>query len=218
MATVREFISTVRHTLNSLTLDNYISSEYIYNVGLSISKLLAKRESDSRRIFKSTFNFNYIDCIELEEINAAQCTGAPKCKKLMRSKKPIPETFVSNYGSIMFVFNVDKSKDYIEVNPISYKSIAAQEFKPKGKGYFWLENKYLIIPDSEVEIVSILGLFTDPISLDQNAASSCGKVLDMPFPALDYLLSSITELTTRTIISSKQIPVDENSNLNVNEK
>jgi len=213
--TIREFISIIRHNLNSLTLDSYISGEYIYNVGLSISKLLAKRESDSRRIFKNTFNFTMINCIELEEVNAMQCAGIslPKCKKMMRSKKPIPEAFTSNYGSIMFVFNPDKSKDYIEVSPIAYKSISNQEFKSKGKGYFWLENKYLIIPDSEVEIVSIFGLFSDPISTD-----NCGKILDIQFPTLDYLISSVIELTTKTIITSKQVATDENSNLNTNEK
>ena len=36
---VREFISTVKHNLNANNLDMYISSEYIYNVGLSLSKL-----------------------------------------------------------------------------------------------------------------------------------------------------------------------------------
>lgn len=213
---IRELISAVKHNLNSLTLDSYVSGEYIYKTALSISKLLIKRESDSRKLFKNTSNFTHIDCVEMEEMPLSDCVGISlqKCKKIMKSKKPIPEVFSSSYGSIIFVFNLDRSKDYIEVSPITYKSILNQEYKSKKKGYFWIENNHLVIPDSEVEVVSIFGLFSNY----GEATDSCGKILDKNFPTLDYLLSSVVELTTKSLVTGKQLLPDENSNLNAAER
>ncbi len=215
---IREFIATVKHNLNSSSLDTYISNEYIYNVGISISKLLIKRESDTRRLFRNTSNFKYINCIEMEEVPISECTmiAIPNCKRVMRSKVPLPSIFSSIYGSIMFVFNIDKSKDYIETNPINYKSIVSQEFKSKTKGYFWIENGYLVIPDSQIEVVTIYALFSTPIDIEGN--NSCGKILDMDFPSIEYLLSSVIDLTTQSLLTGKQLPPDENSNLNAIER
>lgn len=217
---VREFVSAIRHNLQSLTLDSYISSEYIYNIGINISKLLTKRESDSRRLFKNTSDFTYIACVELEEVPLIQCTNVsiPKCKKVMRSKKPLPEVFSSIYGSVMLVFSLNRDKDYIEINPISYKSVLNQEYKPKSKAYFWMENKYLVIPDSEVEVVSVLLLTSEVDTTLTGTASNCGKILDTKFPGLDYLMGSVIELTTKQVSTMKQIPIDEMSNLNNNQK
>lgn len=209
---VREFISTIRNALTSTTLDNYIPGEYIYNVGLSISKLLIKRETDSRKIFKNTSIFTMIeDCIEMEESDSFSCTNVriPKCKKYMRSKKPIPEVLLSGYGSLLFVYNLTRDKDYKEINPVNYKNLINQEYKPKDTGYFWIENNHLVIPDSEVEAVQIQGLFV-------GLTDSCGKVLDTPFPIIPYLEDAVIDLTLRKLSISKQIPKDENSNLNQN--
>jgi hypothetical protein len=153
------------------------------------------------------------------ESSLIECTNVSisKCKKVMKSKKPLPEIFTSIYGSLILIFNLTRDKDYIEINPVSYKSVLNQEYKAKNKGYFWIENKYLVIPDSEVEVVSAL-LLTADTSADPTTSSACGKILDSKFPCLDYLVSSVIELTTKQIYTSKQIPPDENSNLNYNMK
>ena len=216
---IREFISIVRNNLNSISLDSNISGEYIYNVGLSISKLLIKRESDSRRLFKNTNNFTFIDCVKMEESSIIKCTNVsiPNCKKVMRSVEPLPEAFSSIYGSLISVFNLTRDKDYSEINPINFKSLSLQEFKPKNKGYFWIENKHLVIPDSEVEMVSVMMLTADT-SVNNQSSGNCVKILDREFPCLDYLLASVLELTTKQVMTSKQVPADEKSNLNSNIK
>ena len=51
---IREFISIVRNSLDSITQDNYISGEMIYNIGVSYATLFMKREADSAKVFKNT--------------------------------------------------------------------------------------------------------------------------------------------------------------------
>lgn len=209
---IRNLISAVRQNLNSYSLDNYISGEYIYDVALSYSKLLIKRESDSGKIFKNTSFFKKIDCVEMETVPISSCSVLiPKCKTIQKSKEKLPNVYVSNYGSLMMIFNILRDKEYKEVNPIVFKNQQNQEFKPK-HGFFWIENDHLFIPNSNVEVVSILGLFSDLFEL--NKKEKCFKILEQDFPTLPYLESTIIELTTNQIINSVKIPSDEDSNIN----
>lgn len=209
----REFIASVRNNLNSISNDTYLSSEYIYNIGVSYAKLLIKRESDSRKIFRNTSIFKFIDCIKMKPSSISECSDVDlPCGNLMISVDKLPEIFISNYGSLLQVFSVDRSKDYIEANPGGYKNILGQRFKPKNKGYFWIRNGYLVIPDSEVEVVSAMYLSAGLDNTSGNT-NSC-KILDQPFPCLDYLVIAVIESTTKHLLTGKQIPLDENANNN----
>jgi hypothetical protein len=215
--TIREFISAVRQTLNTLSLDNFISGEYIYNVGLSSSRFLTKRDSDARKLFSNTYMFKTIDCIEMVETDAVSCgVKIPGCKKVMKSKEPIPETFTYAFGNIIIVSNITKDKFYSESNPSYYKSISGQKYKSKENGYFWLENKHIIIPDSSVKLITVTALFSNPQELlDKNLTeNNCGKILDQQFPVIPYLEDAVLKETLNTILTLRKIPKDEDSNLN----
>jgi hypothetical protein len=210
---IREFVSIIRNNLDSISTDNYVSGEYLYNVGVSYAKLFIKRESDSRKLFKNTSMFKFIDCIKMKPSKVSECTDISlPCKSIMKSVEKLPEIYLSNYGSLIMVYNITKDKDYIEANPISYKSISGQRFKPKDKGYFWIQNGYLVIPDSEVEVVSAMYLSSD-MSSDSTLVSKACKILDEPFPCLDYLLIAVIESTTKHVLQTKSIIRDENANL-----
>ena len=209
--TIREFVSSIRNNLNSISPDSGLSSEYIYSIGVSYAKIILKRESDSRKIFRNTSMFKFIDCIKMKPSSISECSDVDlPCGNLMISVDKLPEIFISNYGSLLQVFSVDRSKDYVEANPGSYKNILGQRFKPKNKGYFWIRNGYLVIPDSEVEVVSAMYLSA---GLEDTSTGSC-KILDQPFPCLDYLVIAVIESTTKHLLTGKQIPIDENANNN----
>ena len=210
---IREFISTVRNNLDSISTDNYVSGEYIASVGISYAKIITKRESDSRKIFKNTSMFKFIDCIKMKPSKVSECADISlPCKSIMKSVEKLPEIYLSNYGSLIMVYNITRDKDYIEANPISYKSILGQRFKSKGKGYFWIQNGYLIIPDSEVEMVSAMYLSSDISSSSSLTGDTC-NFLDQPFPVLDYLQIAVIEATTKHLLQTKSIVRDENTNL-----
>jgi hypothetical protein len=210
---IREFVSIVRNNLDSITTDSYISSEYIYNVAISIAKLFTKRESDNRKIFKNTSMFKYIDCIKMKSSSVSDCADLDlPCKSIMKSVDKIPEIYLSNYGSLIIVRNITGDKIYNEINPISYKNTAGQKYAAKTTGFFWIRDNYIIIPDSEVEQISIM--FLSPSVLDSASDESGCSILDKTFPVLDYLLFNVIEATTKQIALSKQIIRDENTNLN----
>jgi hypothetical protein len=207
---IREFISTVRNSLDALTLDNYISGEYIYKVGISYATLFIKRESDSRKIFRNTSMFtvlseNNSDCISFKPYTES-CDLSMVCNSIMRSVNKIPTPYLSNYGSLILLYNIFEDKNYIETNPIFYKSIKKQKFKSKTTGYFYIKDGYLYILDSNVETLKGMVLTSE-------VKSSC-KILDKPFPVLDYLESSILDATVKHLLTAKNIQRDENSNLN----
>jgi hypothetical protein len=207
--TIRTFISIIRNSLDSISQDNYISGEMIFNVGVSYATLFTKREADSAKVFKNTSSFKFIDCIKMKEVSAIECTDFKlPCSTIMRSVEKIPTPFLSNYGSLIQVYNLTGEKDYTETNPIAFKSLSKQKYQSKQKGYFFIKNDYLWIPDSEVEAVSAMILSPDIKKLTKGCV-----LLDEPFPVLDYLESIVIESTVKQLLTSKNIQRDENANL-----
>lgn len=211
---IREFISTIKNNLNTIPLDTRLSGEYIYFTAMNIASFLIKRETENRKIFKNTSIFYKLPCVELEEVSVVDCNFNISCKTLMRSKKPLPKAFLSNYGSVIQIFNVMRNKDYKEVSITHYKNISSQKNKARNTKYFWIENDYLYIPDSEVEILVVIGLFSNPEEVIAFNEEYCTKLLDFTLPVPDYLLQPVTEMTLKQLSIRLQIPRDEDSNLN----
>lgn len=221
--TIREFISSVRQDNNSISLDSRISGEYIYWTGINIAKLLIKRESDSRKLLKNTAIFTKLGCVEMEEVSISECNFTVPCKFIMKSKKKLPEPFLSNFGSLIQVFNIDRSMDYKEVTPTMFKNISNQQFKPRKTKYFWIEDGYIYVPNSENEILIVLGLFINQedvkdFNTEETGTSGCGSILDTEFPVPSYLLGSVQELTTAKVMNRNRVNRDEDGNNNLNDK
>ena len=199
-------------------MDDYISEEYIFNIGVSIAQLIIKRETDSKKLFKNTSLFKSLPCIEMKTVPLNSCGIILNCETLQRSKKKLPKAFLSNFGSLINVFNLTRDLQYKEISPVLYKDLKTARFKPRNTKYFWIDNGYLFIPDSSV--VSVLAYIFSPdieniLSLSEN---DCESLLDSEFPSPDYMISTILNETVSQIYNSKRIPKDENSNLNSNEK
>lgn len=206
---IREFCSSVRNNLN-ISADDYISSEFIYWVGINIAALYIKRDADNKKLFKNTSIFKKLECVELEPYEEG-CIQLGGCNSMMRSKLPLPTFFQSNYGSLIKVYNLSNDVDYVEISVNKYKNIKNLPYKPRKTKYYWIEDNYLVIPDSEVEMVNVYGMFTDPsLGLEQGKCS----LLDQPFPCIPYLIGAVIEATVKQIGISKSIPRDEDINAN----
>jgi hypothetical protein len=157
----------------------------------------------------------------MHEVSANECNISFPCNTIMKSVKKLPEPFLSNFGSLIQVFNLDRSLDYKEVTPTMYKNISNQQFKPRKTKYFWIEDDYLYVPNSEAEVLIVLGLFTnqqDVNNFNSEKDNACGSILDSEFPCPDYLLGTVQELTTAKVMNRFRVPEDEDSNLNSNKK
>lgn len=218
--TIREFTSLIKNTLNNVSSDSNLSEEYIYWVGVSVAKLILKREADSRKIFKNTTLFSKLSCVDLKEVDKSECGVNLPCNKIMRSKKKLPEMFLTNFGSLIQVFNLTRDLDYKETSVTQYKNISNQRYKTRDSKYFWIENDYLYIPDSNVEKVVVLGLFSSPeevYEFNENLGE-CKSILDMNFPCPDYLITPVIESTINQVSTNLKINKDEDSNLNTLDK
>ncbi len=209
----KEFIALVEQDLNALNFDDYISKEYIWSKGITNLEILIKRESDSRKLYSNTKLFQTL-CIEMEETDSIFCSVKLPCKKVCKSKEKVPKTFSTSSGSLLIVSNILSEEVYKEVLPSRYNTISNRGIKTKTK-YWWIENDYLVIPSDICFLqVKIQGLFINNINKDK-----CSSMLEEIFPCPEYLVSTCVDLVVSKILETKKrIPVDENTNLNTNQK
>lgn len=218
--TNREFISLIKNNLSSYLLDDYISNEYIYNVAIPIVSLLLKREAQSRSLFNNTSIMTTLNCIQMIDADLSNCANCHPSLFIKRSKNKLPTTILTNYGSLIKVYNISRDVNYIETTVSKYSILKNQKYKSKINKYFWIEDSYLYIPDSTVEIVIVSGLFTDADTLIENlgtnsdGSKNCTGILDLPFPIPNHLIAQVVESTTNQVLMSKKINKDENVNLN----
>lgn len=224
---IREIISEVRNSLRSASLDDWIPGKFIYFKLKGIAALFIKREADEKRLFRYTELWATIKCLEMVEDDLVNCCeiSIPNCTKVMRSKNKLPEIYSTRYGYLLNVTSVDYDRDYIPVTPQQYKYTKSREFNDKRKRYFWLENGYLIIPDSMVAVVTVKAMFTNKAdalklnSCDNSETNDCVRFMDQEFVAPEHLLQDIKNATVLDILgTNRRLPQDELANLNSNEK
>lgn len=206
---IKEFISQVKEDLNSLSFDDYIPDEYIYEKGLNVFDLIIKRESDSRKLWNDSKIFTTIKCFEMEEIDATFCNESLSCSTINKSVLKIPLTYNGNTLQITDVFG---NFVYKESSPSKY-NISVNRGVPIRGGFYWIENEYLIIPGKAIPSVQ-LRLLTKSYK-----QTECQSMLDVIFAIPDYLQSAVVDGTVKKILETrKRIPVDENTDMNTNSK
>lgn len=203
---IRELISEIKSNLEANTLDDYISDEFIWNKASNVASLLLKREVDNRKLFRNTSMFTKIECFAMKACSPTD----------MISEKELPSIYSSSFGGIIQLFNPTGSTAYKETTASMYRNIRNQEFKPRGTKYFYIEDNRIIIPNSEVESVNVLALISD-VEAIAKIEGKC-SVLDVTAPIPSYLLSSVVSQSVQALSLVKEIPKDENSNLNENIK
>jgi len=212
--TFKQACSDIINDLRSYNLDDRLSYRAIKNKLIDAASYFTKQDAEMRKLFRLSNLWKPIECVELEEVNLSNC-GGNGCKKIMRSVCKIPESYQTGYGHALKVFNRDYSKEYLPIQPSFYKDIKARPFSSKN-GYFWISDNYLYIPDSEVEAVTILGMFKEDAYVCDSG--ECIKPLDSTFSFPDYIVKIAKDEVLSKYISTKQVPVDENPDLDTNTK
>lgn len=226
--TVREFISEIRNDLNSINIDDWIPGKYIHDKGKAIAALFIKREADTKALNKFPELWVTIPCIPFEEIPLIDCCDLDitSCKTVMRSKEKLPKLYNSRSGSLLTLYSLEYGFRYIQIDPREYSYIQKREYKNPKDRYFWIENEYVVIPDSMVERIRGYGMFQDKAaalrfgSCDCNDTdNSCVKLLDTEFVAPEHILDDIKTATVQKIAGvRKQISPDAYPNHNANER
>lgn len=218
--TCRQFVSDVVGSLRSLGIDDRIPSRLVLSKGRDTLKTLFKQDVDSRRVLKTTDIWMTIPCFHLCKVDAQECGDIPHCDFLMKSELQLPEVFETSYGDMVKVFTLDGNKEYNQTQIFAYKDIKNREYKDAGQRYFWILDRHIYIPDSEVKEVMIIGLFMFPYEVTKLIqGDDCLFPLDSFFPAPDYLLSIVKQEVIKELATIyKRLPVDSDPDGNPNKK
>lgn len=218
-----EFTSRVINGLNALSKDDRISRRYILHVGKQKSMFYISQKLNDRSLFREDNIYKTLDCFELERIEAVKCDIIEfrKCNSIMKSKKKLPKLIYSRYGSTLKeVTTVDEEKEFKPTTPSQYRR---DKNRVSGTDYinYYVKDGYLYLIDTEIEIVNLYLLTLDLDDIDNVSACStpgCKSLWDYEFIVPDKLEELIIAETVKEVAMKKQIPADENPNLNNNEK
>ena len=228
--TNRELVSRVVNNLRLLNKDQHISRRFILRTAKNKAKFYIAQKLHDRTLYKEDTLYKTIKCFQLKRDDVIKCDIVEfrRCSNLMKSIKKLPETVFSRFGaSIVSITSVGGEIDFTPITIQKYglqrKRLFSNLVKPN---YYYIQDGYLYLPDSEVELVNIILL---PVSLDEvdeasgckdsDACDGCKEGWDYEFNCPDKLLEVVIQETLREIASYyKAVPVDENPNMDENQK
>lgn len=223
-----EFVSDIKSSLNLTNKDSNVSRRHVLSVGMSYLKTyLAQRKDDGKLTDVSVLN-QTISCFKLEQTKVKDC-GFPElfvCNNIMRSVCKLPETLESNIGySINSVMSVDGVFHYRPTTRYKYSKLLKRKYVRNLDEYFFVEDGYLYLPNTEVELVDVNltmleGELEDKCTScgDDEGVDKCKSLWEETFPCPDKLIMYIKQATLQELTVKVQIPEDERPNLNSNEK
>lgn len=228
----KEIVSEIVNDLRALNIDDHISSRYVLSKLKGFLALYIKRENDQRRLYNYDNIWLTVPCVKMIPSNDVECCGIriPKCKTWMRSEKPIPELYLTGFGpAFKEVQSMRGDIIYYKSTVRDFEKASKRRWKSKETKYFWLENGHLVIPDSEIEYVTIIGYFKDrkkakllsecPEKMCDTQDITCLLPMEEEFDCPDHLLAQIKQDTITNLFNFyKRVVVDDIPNLSTNQK
>lgn len=219
--TKNEFVSRIRNGLNTINKDQRISNRYILNVGMNIVKDFVSKNLFRNLLTKDTSLITHIECVPMEPLDTIDCDVVEfrRCKSLMVSSCDLPELFETSFGySILSVHAIDELSE-IEFKPIDLKQYRRNQKRDvKNKKFYYVKNNKLYIPDSEARIVSVDLITLFPEDADKCSCNpkeeDCKDIYESKFIVPSKYIENVVKATIQEIAFKKQIPIDENPNLN----
>jgi hypothetical protein len=214
--TLREICSDILNDVRSFNLDNRISYRYIIHKLFDKTAIFIRQDAENRKLQKLPNLWTTISCFELEDAPLNECESS--CDTVLKSVNTLPDTYESNFGYLIKVYNNDYSKEFLPATPGLYKDLKNRPF-PTKNGYYWIVDKHLYIPDSNIESVTIQVMAKENAKIITAQSSPCSKPLDSTFNFPDYIVSlAKTEVLKEISGVTKRIQPDEKPNDNEKDK
>ncbi len=220
-----EFVSRVINGLSFLNKDEHVSRRYILSVGQNKSKFYISQKLSDKSLFREANLFKTIECFPLKEESTIKCGiyEFSRCETLMKSKFKIPGLIFNKLGSsIISVTSIDGEVNLI---PTTLKSFSISKDRVYSKlikqKFYYIQDGYLYIPDSEVEAVTITYIPFDESGISSvscDSSNNCKSIWDLQFIVPDKLSEQVIQETINEVSTLRKVQSDENPNLNKNEK
>lgn len=145
----------------------------------------------------------YINCIELEQVEDTFCCLASSDCMLLRSIKQIPSTIDTwKDNMIMYVTTVG-GESINRSNPVRQRYNKYNKYTSTNRVWFLRDDYIYIINDQVLQYISLAGLFETPSDLSEFVACD-GEVcftLDSPYPISLNMASEVTDIIIKTKIN-----------------
>lgn len=191
--------------------DSRLTPRHIYNKMVTVrTKLISQKAKKKQKI--SQWNYQTIPCVELEKAPIHECPCLPPIGcDILKTKNPLPEPLTDlNKHLLQSVTSLDGSIIYSEVGWTEKKYKSSNKYTGKKPDYF-IRNDYLYVTHkSGPKIITITGLFEDPIEVenypsfcpgeDCTDCDDCTSPLDKDFPIDVDLIDTLIEMSVNELI------------------
>lgn len=223
MQTRSEVISRLRNSIKEVSSDSKFTNRYLWNVFNTNAQLLIQRESDRARLYNQSDIWQTI-CIKMDKVSPllCDCLQLPLDCVVYRSRFKIPKILEGSFGKIYrFISSVDMSNFIILVTPYQFQLKATKYNTEK---YAFIHDDYIWAPNTKWSNLIISAMFAEEIpkefkcDCEDSSSDSCGSLLYLGSSLPEWLVQPAITMSLQELGVPKQIPQDELSNANSNEK
>ena len=223
-----EFVSRVLNGLRALNKDEHISKRYILRIGQNKSKFYISQKLLDKSLFRETNLFKSIECFRLDELETIKCGihEFMRCESLMKSRKKIPGLVFNRLGSsIVTLTSLNGDFIYLPTTLKGYKnSQERRTVKQLKLKYYYIQDGYIYLPNSEVEYLTITYIPFDETDVEGvsecngEETNGCKSVWDFQFMVPDKLSEQVVTETIQEVSMIRQIADDQLPNMDSNQK
>lgn len=221
-----EFVSGILNDAKLLNKDTYIPRRHVLDKARSIVRTYVAQRLDSFDLSNEFDIVTTVPCVELESVDYVKCGSVDlaHCRSIMRTKSKLPDTINGRITfGVLRVTAIDGEYEFKIVSPQKFRGKMQNRYVRDKERYALIQDGYLVLPNSEVEAVSM-----ELISFDDDAAEDCGcgnsgkkkkckKLWDKKFICPSNIFTMVRDKTMQEISSTYlQIRKDENPNMDEN--
>lgn len=218
--TRKEAIDRIKTPLNHgvESDDSTLKDRYIYSLlKTNRAKILRQRLNDGKYI--SSFNYTTIACLPLEHGKFSDCPCFTDDCYILRSKDVIPPIVSSIVGDELKVYTIQG----VKIDPTSKVKSDHNQYRKTNQeqiGYFIYNNRLYITGTTELKVVTVSAIFSDPMDVEGinacdtegNEIGSCYDSLKDDFPIDDELFDMVESLIFDKLKEYKSNPQDNENN------
>lgn len=207
MHTYRSIISRVRSLFKLVSSDVILTDRVILAEILATNMKLCVQSLQKRSNWSSPNLFTVIACIPMEEVALYQCCNTQSNCTIARSKVKVPQIVDCNYSLVInYVTSLDKKFRYKELlsadRYTNYLKLYPEGTKDK---FYWIQDNYIYVTDSDVEKITISAFFVDPIDPIKYSCtkqSSCINPIDLEFKSLPKVEDDIINIVAQKLLNT----------------
>jgi len=219
-----EFVSGILNDAKALNKDTYIPRRHILEKARSVVETYVAQRLDS---FDLTFQYDVVTtvaCFELESVDYIKCgmVELKNCPSVMKSKKCLPKTINGRISSgVLRITSMDGNYEFRLISPNRYSAKKNNKYVRDLEKFAIIKDGHLILPNSEVETVTLELLTFDRSEAEDCDCNSdkknCKTLWDEDFVCPSNIFVMVRDKTMGDIASTYlQIRKDENPNLDEN--